>query len=114
MFTRALTLKSVLTVFSGGGYLNNQLPPCVAAVTKESYAEQDIPVPRETVDETKKLKAGGFSFKSVNPFSTAALRGMDIVKQCTGELCAKKLSHKIRGVAIQKNYKPDVKDAHIF
>lgn len=114
MFTRALTLKSVLTVFSGSGYLNNQLPPCVAAVTKESYAEQDIPVPRETVGETKKLKAGGFSFKSVNPFSTAALRGMDIVKQCTGELCAKKLSHKIRGVAIQKNYKPDVKDAHIF
>ena len=44
----------------------------------KSYAEQDIPAPRET--GTKKLQVGGFSVKSVNPFSKAALRGMDIVK----------------------------------
>ena len=77
MFTRALTLESVLPVFLGAGYLKNQLPLCVAAVNNESYAEQDIPVPKET--EIKKLKAGGFSVKSVNPFSKAALRGMDTV-----------------------------------
>ena len=57
----------------------------LASVTNDakSYAEQDIPVPRETGN--KKLQVGGFSVKSVNPFSKAALRGMDIVNNaCAG------------------------------
>ena len=78
----------------------------------KSYAEQDIPVPRET--GSKKLQVGGFSVKSVNPFSKAALRGMDILKQCVGKLYARKLSHK-RGVAVQRTrYKPNTNDPHIF
>jgi len=113
MFTCALTLKSVLMVLLGGGYLKNELPLTVAAVTNESYAEKDIPVPREA--ETKKLKAGGFPVKSVNPFSKAALRGMNRVKQYIGKFCVRKLSHKIRRVAIQKNrYKPDSNHTHTY
>lgn len=99
---------SVLTVFLGDSYLKNQLPLSVAAVTKDAKAcaeQGDIPVPRET--ETKKLKAGGSSVKKVNPFSKVALRGMDIVKQCTGKVCAGKLFHK-RGVAMAKELKPQV------
>lgn len=99
---------SVLTVFLGDSYLKNQLPLSVIAVTKDAKAcaeQGDIPVPRET--ETKKLKAGGSSVKKVNPFSKVALRGMDIVKQCTGKVCARKLSHK-RGVAMAKELKPQV------
>jgi len=96
MFTRALTLKSVVTVLLGGGYSKSQLPLTVAAVTNESYAEKDIPFPRET--DTKNLEAGGFPVKSVNPFSKAALRGTITSKQYTGKL----LSHEIRRVAIQR------------
>ena len=85
---------SVLTLFLGCDYLKSQLPLSLTSMTNDakSYAEQDrIPVTRET--GTKKLQVGGFSVKSVNPFSKAALRGMDIVKQCAGNLCARKLSH---------------------
>ena len=46
----------------------------------DSYAKEDITVPREKT-ETEKLRADGFSVKSVNPFSKAALRGMELVKQ---------------------------------
>lgn len=46
----------------------------------ESHAKEDITVPREKA-ETEKLKADGFSGRSVNPFSKAALRGMELVKQ---------------------------------
>ena len=84
---------SVLTLFLGCDYLKSQLPLSLTSMTNDakSYAEQDIPAPRET--GTKNLQVGGFSVKSVNPFSKAALRGMDIVKQCAGKLCARKLSH---------------------
>jgi len=116
MFTRALTLKSVVTVLLGGGYSKSQLPLTVAAVTNESYAEKDIPVPRET--DTKKLEAGGFPvYKSVNPFSKAALRGTITSKQYTGKLCVRKLSHEKRRIAIQRTTNAIVMmlfdDAHI-
>ena len=77
-------------LFLGGGCFKTQLPLSHAAVTNNAklYGEQDIPVPRET--ETKKLKAARFSVKSVNPFSKAALRGVEIIKKCTGKGLVKK------------------------
>jgi len=109
MFTRAQTLKSVVTVLLGGGYSKSQLALTVAAVTNESHAAKDIPVPRET--DTKNLEAGGFPVKSVNPLSKAALRGTITSKQCTGKLCVRKLS---KAGSYPKSCKRDSNDAHIY
>lgn len=61
--------------FLGSGYLKVQSQLSVA-MNNDADVEQNVPVSIEK-DETKELKADGSSSETFNPFSRAALKGMD-------------------------------------
>ena len=77
------TLTFVLTAFLGHDTMNVQ-PQLPLIMTDDAYVEQNNPV--QIKKHETKAKADGSPSKTVNPFSSAALKGMSrksFLKQCS-------------------------------